>query len=84
MLAYLKTFPGARARCIDSHWNGREIGRPVVDIPGWYDVDDASSLRMLERELAGERPPFTSLDGAEAPATRQFMRERRAVRASMA
>ena len=62
----------------------REIGLSVVDVPGWYDVDDASSLRMLESELAGERPPFTSLDGAEAPATRQFIQERRAVRASMA
>jgi rSAM/selenodomain-associated transferase 1 len=62
----------------------REIGLPVVDVPGWYDVDDASSLRMLESELAGERPPFTSLDGAEAPATRQFIQERRAVKASVA
>jgi hypothetical protein len=62
----------------------REIGLPVADVAGWYDVDDASSLRMLEGELAGERPPFTSLDGAEAPATRQFMRERSAARASVA
>jgi hypothetical protein len=62
----------------------REIALPVVDVPGWYDVDDASSLRMLEGELAGERPSFTNLDGAEAPATRQFIRQRRAARASVA
>jgi len=56
----------------------REIGLPVVNVPCWYDVDDASSLEMLEAELAGERPPFAAADliGAEAPATRQFMRAR--------
>lgn len=54
----------------------REIDLPVVDVPGWYDVDDAASLRMLEGELAGERPAFATIDGAEAPATRQFMRAR--------
>jgi uncharacterized protein len=58
----------------------QEIGLPVANVPGWYDVDDASSLLMLERELAGERLPFTHLDGAEAPATRQFLCERRVVR----
>ena len=61
----------------------REIGLPVVDVPGWYDVDDALSLRMLEAELAGERPACAAADmiGADAPATRQFMRERQAARA---
>jgi uncharacterized protein len=54
----------------------REIGLSVVEVPGWYDIDDLPSLRMLEAELAGERPPFASIDGAEAPATRQFMRAR--------
>ena len=59
----------------------REIGVPVVNVPGWYDVDDAASLRMLEDEFAGKRPPFTAptMIGADAPATRLFMRERRAV-----
>ena len=55
-----------------------EIGIPVVDVPPWYDVDDAVSLRMLEDELAGHPPPFSTLEGADAPATRQFMRERQA------
>jgi hypothetical protein len=33
---------------------------------------------MLEAELSGEPPPFAAMDliGAEAPATRQFMRAR--------
>jgi hypothetical protein len=58
----------------------REIGVPVVNVPGWYDVDDAASLRMLEDEFAGKRPAFAAatMTGADAPATRQFMRERRA------
>lgn len=54
----------------------REIGVPVVDVPPWYDVDDAGSLRMLEDELAGHAPAFSSLRGADAPSTRRFLRER--------
>lgn len=56
----------------------REIGLPVVNVPGWYDVDDEASFRMLEAELAGQRPGFAAphLVGAIAPATRQFMRQR--------
>ncbi len=34
----------------------REIGLPVQNVPGWYDVDDASSLQMLENELRGKPP----------------------------
>jgi glycosyltransferase A (GT-A) superfamily protein (DUF2064 family) len=56
----------------------REIGLPVATAPGWYDVDDATSLRMLEAELAGERPPFAAIPGTEAPATRAFIRARAA------
>ena len=57
----------------------QEIGLPVVDVPGWYDVDDADSFRMLEDELNGRRPSFAAphLVAAEAPATRQFIRQRR-------
>ena len=56
----------------------REIGLPVVNVPGWYDIDDAVSFRMLEDELSGQRPDFAAphLVGANAPSTRQFMRER--------
>jgi glycosyltransferase A (GT-A) superfamily protein (DUF2064 family) len=48
-----------------------EIGLPVVNVPGWYDIDDAASLAVLMSELAGERPAFarTGLSGARAPAT---------------
>jgi rSAM/selenodomain-associated transferase 1 len=56
----------------------REIGVPVESVPGWYDVDDAASFQMLEDELCGQRPDFAAshLVGANAPATRQFMRDR--------
>lgn len=62
----------------------REIGLPVIDIPGWYDVDDASSLRMLEAEFAGEGLAFAAPDivGADAPATRQFVHQRRSASAA--
>jgi hypothetical protein len=54
----------------------REIGLPVADVPSWYDVDDAASLRMLEDELSGETPAFLTIPGAEAPSTRLFLRQR--------
>lgn len=55
-----------------------EIGVPVVNVPGWYDVDDAASLALLMSEIAGERPPCapSELDGARAPATRAHLAER--------
>jgi uncharacterized protein len=56
----------------------REMRLPVVNVPQWYDVDDESSLRLLEAELAGDPPAFADaeLAGAEAPATRAFFRGR--------
>jgi glycosyltransferase A (GT-A) superfamily protein (DUF2064 family) len=57
-----------------------EIGVPVVTVPLWYDVDDRATLRLLEAELAGERPSFaeSGLQGALAPATRRFIEQRSA------
>jgi rSAM/selenodomain-associated transferase 1 len=55
----------------------REIGLPVVNVPGWYDIDDAASLQTLEDECAGRLPAFVTLPGADAPATRQFLRVRK-------
>ena len=56
----------------------REMRLPVVSLPQWYDIDDGDSLRLLESELAGERPPFAApgVTGAEAPATRKFFAAR--------
>jgi rSAM/selenodomain-associated transferase 1 len=57
----------------------REIGLPVTGVPGWYDVDDASSLALLQAELAGEPLPFASPgSGATAPATRSYLAQRAA------
>jgi uncharacterized protein len=55
-----------------------EIGLPVINVPAWYDVDDASSLSLLEAELSGEGLWFAGADeiGARAPATRRVMIER--------
>ena len=54
----------------------RELGLPAVTVPGWYDVDDDTSLRMLENELAGGGVAFSQLSGADAPATGRFLRNR--------
>jgi rSAM/selenodomain-associated transferase 1 len=53
-----------------------ELGVPVSNLATWYDVDDANSLEILAAEMRGEPPAFASPDliAAEAPATRQFMR----------
>lgn len=55
-----------------------EIGVPVVNVPGWYDVDDEESLSVLQSELAGEPPAFAQagLRGAPAPFTRSFLAAR--------
>lgn len=53
------------------------IGLPIVELPPWYDIDDAEGLRMLEAELAG-KPPFAGpLVGAPAHATRAFLAQQR-------
>lgn len=55
-----------------------DINVPVINIPGWYDVDDAQTLHLLKTELAGGHLPFADpgLKGTEAPATRQFLARR--------
>ena len=51
----------------------REIALPVATVAGWYDVDDAASLQLLETDLSGGQLPFTELVGARAPSTRAFL-----------
>jgi hypothetical protein len=48
---------------------------PVVNVPGWYDVDDSETLQLLKAEIAGKSPPFAKpgIQGADAPATRRFL-----------
>jgi rSAM/selenodomain-associated transferase 1 len=58
-----------------------EIELAVVNVPGWYDVDDEASLRLLEGEFAGQQLQFADIVGADAPATRGFLEARRMQRA---
>jgi rSAM/selenodomain-associated transferase 1 len=54
-----------------------ESGLELVELPVWYDVDDAATLAVLERELLdGVRPEFATVDGYDARATREFLRGR--------
>jgi rSAM/selenodomain-associated transferase 1 len=52
-----------------------EIGLKVCNVAPWYDVDDAASLHLLGRELAGQRPPFARPEHplADAPATKAYL-----------
>lgn len=61
----------------------REAGLELVELPVWYDVDDAATLRVLEAELLeGKRPGFADSDGYDAAHTRQFLRARLPARKS--
>lgn len=56
----------------------RRLGSHVVELAEWYDVDDAASFEILKAEIAGNRPSFANaaVKGANAPATRNFMRRK--------
>jgi rSAM/selenodomain-associated transferase 1 len=58
-----------------------EAGLAVVQLPVWYDVDDAATLAVLAAELLeGVRPAFAEqhgVSGYDAVATREFLRARR-------
>jgi hypothetical protein len=55
----------------------------LVELPVWYDVDDAATLAVLEAELLdGVRPEFVAVDGYAAEETREFLRARRAGQAA--
>jgi uncharacterized protein len=56
----------------------REAGLELVELPTWYDVDEAVTLTALEDELLeGRRPGFVSADGYNARHTRAFLEARR-------
>jgi glycosyltransferase A (GT-A) superfamily protein (DUF2064 family) len=55
----------------------KEAGLELVELPTWYDVDDAATLEVLEAELIeGERPAFATVDGYEAVSTRAWLTAR--------
>ena len=49
----------------------------LVELPTWYDVDEAITLTVLEDELLyGRRPGFVDIDGYVARHTRAFLQRR--------
>jgi rSAM/selenodomain-associated transferase 1 len=49
-------------------------GIEVVELPMWYDVDDAATLAILRSELLAAMPPgFATQPGYPAPHTRNFL-----------
>lgn len=54
----------------------REASIELVELPLWYDVDDAETLALLNAELLESIPPaFTNAPGYPAPHTREFLLE---------
>lgn len=52
----------------------RDASLELIDLPLWYDVDDGATLNVLRAEvLKGVRPPFATVTGYPAPATREFL-----------
>jgi rSAM/selenodomain-associated transferase 1 len=69
----------------DIHWSTATVyaetvaataaaGIEVVELPLWYDVDDADALDLLRNELLEDaHPPFATVLGYSAPHTREFL-----------
>jgi hypothetical protein len=52
----------------------REAGIELVELPLWYDVDDAATLKILQAELlAGMMPGFAVMAGYPAQNTRTML-----------
>jgi uncharacterized protein len=57
-----------------------KAGLELVELPLWYDVDDAESLQVLKNELLEDvRPCFVSADGYAAPHSMQSLEQMYAV-----
>ncbi len=55
----------------------RGAGLELIELPIWYDVDEAITLTVLEDELLqGRRPGFVTVDGYHARYTREFLQGR--------
>lgn len=51
----------------------KEINLDVHELPTWYDVDDAETLRTLHAELFAPKPVYTPLVPFPAPSTAALM-----------
>jgi rSAM/selenodomain-associated transferase 1 len=52
----------------------RDANLELIELPLWYDVDDATTLDLLSAELLqATPPPFTTLPGYPAPRTRDYL-----------
>ena len=53
----------------------RAAGIELVELPLWYDVDDAATLNVLSAELLDTvRPPFAAMDGYASPHSANYLR----------
>lgn len=60
--------------CRETRERAHAAGIEVVDLPLWYDVDDAATLDILKAELLdGMAPGFATMPGYAAAHTRQFL-----------
>jgi rSAM/selenodomain-associated transferase 1 len=71
----------------DIHWSTDRVatetrerchsaGLSLMELPLWYDVDDAESLALLHAELLDNLPPpFATTTGYAAPHTRTFLQQ---------
>ncbi len=60
--------------CAETRERALAAGIEVVDLPLWYDVDDAGTLDILKAELLGGMAPgFATVPGYEAGHTRKFL-----------
>lgn len=48
-----------------------EIGLPMLELPEWYDIDDAETFKWLIAELSGQSARFRN--GGPAAATRAYL-----------
>ncbi len=60
--------------CAETRERALAGGIEVVDLPLWYDVDDAATLDILKAELLGGMAPgFATVPGYDAGHTRDFL-----------
>jgi rSAM/selenodomain-associated transferase 1 len=50
----------------------RQLNIPTVELPMWYDVDDAADFSRLLKEIAGAPPSFGNLEIGKCERSREF------------